>query len=151
MYHHTGKSLSLGSHPVSEVVQIRVSCKFLGSMFRSLAQLSGGLARFLPVILAHMSAGSCILVGFSVDSVSHVGTWNPVFLVALIPCRTLWVTHWGLPLLQLTAPVALDIALFPLHPGFLPGHCVWVVERGWFFPTSLAFLEVRGHHPLLME
>ena len=43
-----GRKISAGYCPVSEGVQIRVGCKLVGSLFRSLAYLPGDLARFIP-------------------------------------------------------------------------------------------------------
>ena len=33
---------------ISEGVQVRIGCQFIGSLFRSLAKLPGGLERFVP-------------------------------------------------------------------------------------------------------
>ena len=132
-HHRAGRNLSLCSCPVSEGVQIRVSCKFLGSMFRSLAQMPGGLARFLPCGIG--MSGSGTLVGFSVGMASLLGPWNPVFLVALIPCWIFLVAHQDPPLLGPTAPFALNIVPPLEHHGFLPGLWVWVVERVLLFPS----------------
>ena len=38
----------IGAPPVSEGVQIRLGCQFIGSLFRSLCKLPGGLNRFIP-------------------------------------------------------------------------------------------------------
>ncbi len=43
-----GRPLYIGTPPVSEGVQIRLGCQFLGSLFRSLGNLPGGLSRFIP-------------------------------------------------------------------------------------------------------
>ena len=43
-----GRIIQIGASPVSEGVQIRIGCLFIGSMFRSLANLLGGLGRFIP-------------------------------------------------------------------------------------------------------
>ena len=43
-----GRCVQIGTSPVSEGVQIRVGCQFVGSMFRSLSKLPGGLSRFIP-------------------------------------------------------------------------------------------------------
>ena len=44
------------SVPVSEGIEIRHGCQFLGSLVRALAKLPGGLGRFLPCRLgSHMS------------------------------------------------------------------------------------------------
>ena len=45
-----GRASSAGCTPVTEGVQIWVGCKFVGGLFRSLSQLSGGLERFLPLL-----------------------------------------------------------------------------------------------------
>ena len=105
-------------------VQIRVSCIFWRNMFRSRARLPGGLARFLPCgVGSHVSRLRHI--GWLQCGHSHLGSWNPVFLVALIPCWTFWDTHPGPPRLQQTAPFGKDIAPLPLHPGFAPGCGLW--------------------------
>ena len=43
-----GRCVNIDSPPVSEGVQIRVGCQFVGSMFRRLGRLPGGLGRFVP-------------------------------------------------------------------------------------------------------
>ena len=43
-----GRPIYIGTPPVSEGVQIRLGCQFLGSLFRSLGTLPGGLGRFIP-------------------------------------------------------------------------------------------------------
>ena len=43
-----GRLVVVGTPPVSEGVQIRLGCHFLGSLLRSLGNLSGGLSRFIP-------------------------------------------------------------------------------------------------------
>ena len=95
--------------------------------------------------LAHMSAGSSILVGFSVDTVSHLGPRNPVFLVALIPCWTFWVTHRGLPLLQLTAPSPLM-----LHHSIC--KLLLVIGRRFFSDCAVRNVTKQvGHIPTKLD
>ena len=43
-----GRPVYIGTPPVSKGVQIRLECQFLGSLFRSLGNLPGGLSRFIP-------------------------------------------------------------------------------------------------------
>ena len=43
-----GRPIYVGTPPVSEGVQIRVGCQFLGSLFRSLGKLPGGFSRVYP-------------------------------------------------------------------------------------------------------
>ena len=51
-----GTAVHIGTSPVSDGVQIRVGCQFIGSMFRSLGRLPGGLSRFIPGSLGpHLS------------------------------------------------------------------------------------------------
>ena len=51
-----GRSILFPSVPVSEGIEIRHGCQFLGSLVRALAKLPGGLGRFLPCSLgSHMS------------------------------------------------------------------------------------------------
>ena len=51
-----GRAVHIGPSPVSDGVQIRVGCQFIGSMFRSLGRLPGGLGRFIPGSLGpHLS------------------------------------------------------------------------------------------------
>ena len=50
------RPILLPSVPVSEGIEIRHGCQFLGSLVRALAKLPGGLGRFLPCrIGSHMS------------------------------------------------------------------------------------------------
>ena len=48
VHRRPGRLICVDTPPVSEGVQIRLGCQFLGSMFRSLGKLPGGLGRFLP-------------------------------------------------------------------------------------------------------
>ena len=58
------RPILIPSVPVSEGIEIRHCCQFLGSLVRALAKLPGGLGRFLPCGLgSHMS------------SLRHLG-WN---------------------------------------------------------------------------
>ena len=51
-----GRGISPGSSPISDGVQIRLGCQFVGSPLRSLAKLPGGLSRFIPCSLGrHLS------------------------------------------------------------------------------------------------
>ena len=51
-----GRCIQIGTSPVFDGVQIRVGCQFVGSMFRSLSKLPGGLGRFIPGSLGpHLS------------------------------------------------------------------------------------------------
>ena len=60
-----GRPILLPSVPVSEGIEIRHGCQFLGSSVRALAKLPGGLGRFLPCSFgSHMSG------------LRHLG-WNP--------------------------------------------------------------------------
>ena len=43
-----GRGRQIGTSPVSDGVLLRVGCQFVGSMFRSLSELPGGLGRFIP-------------------------------------------------------------------------------------------------------
>ena len=43
-----GRVISSGTTPVSDGVQIRLGCQFIGSLFRSPGRLPGGLGRFIP-------------------------------------------------------------------------------------------------------
>ena len=43
-----GRSFHAGTSPVSEGVQLRIGCQFVGSLFRSLGRLPGGINRFIP-------------------------------------------------------------------------------------------------------
>ena len=50
------RPILIPSVPVSEGIEIRHGCQFVGSLIRALAKLSGGLCRFLPCRLgSHMS------------------------------------------------------------------------------------------------
>ena len=44
----SGRNIVIGCSPISEGVNIRSGCQFIGSLFRSLARLPGGLPRFIP-------------------------------------------------------------------------------------------------------
>ena len=103
VYHHAGKSLSLGSYGSDQG-----KLHFLENMFRSLARLQGGLARFLSFGFGWLQCGLGL-------TSRPLGIW----------CWTFWDTHRGPPLLQLTAPFSKDIAPLPLHPGFAPGCGLW--------------------------
>ena len=43
-----GRTTHVGTSPVSDGVQIRLGCQFVGSMFLSLGRLPPGLGRFIP-------------------------------------------------------------------------------------------------------
>ena len=43
-----GRRVFIGCSPISEGVSIRSGCQFIGSLFRCLAKLPGGLPRFIP-------------------------------------------------------------------------------------------------------
>ena len=43
-----GRVIHAGTSPVSDGVQIRLGCPFIGSLFRSLGKLPDGLGRFIP-------------------------------------------------------------------------------------------------------
>ena len=54
--HRSGRPILIGTSPVSERVQIRAGCQFVGGLFRSLNKLPGGLSRFIPGSLGpHLS------------------------------------------------------------------------------------------------
>ena len=42
------RSISVSSSPVSEGIEIRQGCQFMGSWIRALGKLPGGIGRFLP-------------------------------------------------------------------------------------------------------
>ena len=44
----SGRGVIIGNSPIFEGVNIRSGCQFIGSLFRSLARLPGGLPRFIP-------------------------------------------------------------------------------------------------------
>ena len=48
IHNRPGRAVHIGPSPVSDGVQIRVGCHFIGIMFRSLGRLPGGLGRFIP-------------------------------------------------------------------------------------------------------
>ena len=69
-----GRVIHVGISPVSDGVQIRLGCQFIGSLFRSLGKLLGGLGRFIPSSLGpHLSR---LRHGSSVVTVCLVGLFG---------------------------------------------------------------------------
>ena len=51
-----GRVIHVGTSPISDGVQIRLGCQFIGSLFRCLSKLPGGFGRFIPGSLGpHLS------------------------------------------------------------------------------------------------
>ena len=50
-HRRSGRNIFVGAPPVSEGVQIRLGCQFIGSLFRSLSKLPGGLKTVLSLVL----------------------------------------------------------------------------------------------------
>ena len=69
-----GRPISVSAVPVGPGIDIGRSCRFLGSLFRFLALLPGGLVRFMP---CHIGADHCRLRHSGWEKCGHGLTSRP--------------------------------------------------------------------------
>ena len=69
-----GRPISVSAVPVGPGIDIGRSCRFLGSLFRFLALLPGGLVRFMP---CHIGANHCRLRHLGWEKCGHGLTSRP--------------------------------------------------------------------------
>ena len=93
-----GRPISVSAVPIGPGIHIGRSCRFLGSLFRFLALLPGGLVRFMP---CHIGANHCRLrhlgwekCGHGLTSrpreTSHPGFFGFLTCSLWLPCAIWW-------------------------------------------------------------
>ena len=77
------RPILIPSAPVSEGVETRQECQFVRSLVRALAELPGGLGRFLPYSIGPTCPGFVIWDGINAPTVLPQDLWNHVIINAL--------------------------------------------------------------------
>ena len=142
-----GRPISVSAVPVGPGIFIGRSCRFLGSLFRFLALLPGGLIRFVP---CRIGANHCRLRHLGCEKCGHGltsrprETSHPVFLDSYLQSS---VTQWVLVVCFYLVGVCMILVEFRLC-------CLWVVLisallsfrlfRVWFIRGVAGLKELQG-------
>ena len=127
------RPISVSAVPFGPGIHVRRSCRLLGTMFRALCVLPGGLGRFLLVLLVPITAGYGTLVGINLVMVSPPGLVRLVmsiefldellFLFGCPPGSGFALLRGALPLRYCATRFARKVPAWSRPAGVL--FCLW--------------------------
>ena len=127
-YLRPGRPFPVSAVPFGRGIDIWRSCRFIGTMMRSLYLLPGALGRLCLALLVLIIAGFVILVGRSVVMVLRLD-------LVRVPLSFSWMSFWvsfvtllGLRVLYLLALFSIGIVLLGLRAGPPLGGCLFLVR-----------------------